>query len=77
MGETVFEKLDELRDFLDVFLTIEECILVRETDDIVKNKRFSELKSIDGWKNFCKRVFPILLYPQKVRVQPHNTVVPF
>ena len=53
LGETVLEKveeigkkLDELRDFLeDVFLTTEECMLLKETDEIVKNKRFSELKS--------------------------------
>ena len=55
LGETVLEKveeigrkLDELRDFLeDVFLTTEECILLKEVDDIVKKKRFSELKSLD------------------------------
>jgi hypothetical protein len=55
LGETVLEKveeigkkLDELRDFLeDVFLTTEECILLKETDEIVKNKRFSELKSLN------------------------------
>ena len=53
MGETVLEKfeeigkkLDELRDFLeDVFLTTEEYTLLKETDEIVKSKRFSELKS--------------------------------
>ena len=39
---------DELRDFLeDVFLTKEEYILLKETDEIVRNKRFNELKSID------------------------------
>ena len=55
MGETVLEKveeigkkLDELRDFLeDVFLTTEEYILLKETDEIVKNKRYSELKSLN------------------------------
>ena len=55
MGETLTEKveeigrkIDELRDFLeDVFLTTEECILLKEVDDIVKNKRFSELKSLN------------------------------
>ena len=55
LGETVLEKveeigkkLDELRDFLeDVFLTTEECMLLKEVDEIVKNKRFSELKSLD------------------------------
>lgn len=55
MSETVLEKveeigrkLDELRDFLeDVFLTTEECMLLKETDEIVKNKRFDELKSLN------------------------------
>jgi len=55
LGETLTEKveeigrkIDELRDFLeDVFLTTEECILLKEVDDIVKNKRFSELKSLN------------------------------
>jgi hypothetical protein len=55
LGETVLEKieaiskkLDELRDFLeDVFLTTEECMLLKETDEIVKNKRFNELKSLN------------------------------
>jgi hypothetical protein len=55
LGETVLEKveeigkkLDELRDFLeDVFLTTEECILLKETNEIVRNKRFSELKSLN------------------------------
>ncbi|MGB9854789.1 MAG: hypothetical protein ACPLRY_08335 [Candidatus Bathyarchaeales archaeon] len=55
MGETVLEKveeigrkLDELRDFLeDVFLTTEECMLLKETDEIVKKKCFNELKSLD------------------------------
>jgi len=47
VGE-IGKKLDELRDFLeDVFLTTEECILLKEVDDIVKNKRFSELKSLN------------------------------
>jgi len=46
--EEIGRKIDELRDFLeDVFLTTEECILLKEVDDIVKNKRFSELKSLD------------------------------
>lgn len=46
--EEIGRKLDELRDFLeDVFLTTEECILLKEVDDIVKNKRFSELKSLN------------------------------
>ncbi|MCL6578677.1 MAG: hypothetical protein K6T73_04740 [Candidatus Bathyarchaeota archaeon] len=55
MGETVLEKveeigkkLDEIMDFLeDVFLTTEECMLLKEADEIVKNKRFNELKSLD------------------------------
>lgn len=55
MSETVLEKveeigrkLDELRDFLeDVFLTTEECMLLKETDEIAKNKRFDELKSLN------------------------------
>jgi hypothetical protein len=47
VGE-IGKKLDELRDLLeDVFLTTEECILLKEVDDIVKNKRFSELKSLN------------------------------
>ena len=54
LGETVLEKvkeigkkLDELRGFLeDVFLTKEEDILLKETDKIVRNKRFNELKSL-------------------------------
>jgi hypothetical protein len=46
--EEIGRKIDELRDFLeDVFLTTEECILLKEVDDIVKNKRFSELKSLN------------------------------
>ncbi|MEM2780970.1 MAG: hypothetical protein QW791_08950 [Candidatus Bathyarchaeia archaeon] len=55
MGETVLEKveeigrkLDELRDFLeDVFLTAEEYVLLKEVDEIVREKRFNELKSLD------------------------------
>jgi len=31
----------------DVFLTTEECILLKEVDDIIRKKRFSELKSLD------------------------------
>jgi len=46
--EEIGRKLDELREFLeDVFLTTEEYMSLKETDEIVKNKRFSELKSID------------------------------
>ncbi len=46
--EEIGRKIDELRDFLeDVFLTTEECMLLKEVDDIVKNKRFSELKSLN------------------------------
>jgi len=55
LGETVLEKveeigrkLDELRDFLeDVFLTAEECVLLKEVDEIVREKRFNELKPLD------------------------------
>jgi len=55
LSETVLEKveeigrkLDELRDFLeDVFLTTEEYMLLKETDEIIKNKRFDELKSLN------------------------------
>ena len=55
MGEPVLEKieeiakkLDELREFLeDVFLTAEEHALIKETDEIMKNKRFNELKALD------------------------------
>ncbi|MGP3667634.1 MAG: hypothetical protein ACKD6N_03415 [Candidatus Bathyarchaeota archaeon] len=55
MGEIVLEKveeisrkLDELRDFLeDVFLTVEEYVLLKEIDEIVKEKRFDELKSLN------------------------------
>jgi len=55
LGETVLKKveeigkkLDELRDFLEyVFLTTEEYTLLKETDEIVKSKRFSELKSLN------------------------------
>ncbi|MBO3754638.1 MAG: hypothetical protein FGF53_07180 [Candidatus Brockarchaeota archaeon] len=55
MGETVLEKveeigrkLDELRGFLeDVFLTAEECVLLKEVDEKIEKKRFNELKSLD------------------------------
>jgi hypothetical protein len=50
--EEIGRKLDELREFLeDVFLTTEEYMVLKETDEIVKNKRFSELKSIDEVQN--------------------------
>jgi molybdenum cofactor biosynthesis enzyme MoaA len=46
--EEIGRKLDELRDFLeDVFLTTEEYTLLKEIDEIVKNKRFDELKPLD------------------------------
>ena len=46
--EEIGKKIDELKSFLeDVFLTAEEYLLLREADEIVKNKRFSELKSLD------------------------------
>jgi hypothetical protein len=55
LDETVLEKvkeigkkLDELREFLEDFsLTTEEYVLLEETDEIVRNKRFSELKSLN------------------------------
>ena len=46
--EEIDRKLDEIRDFLeDVFLTSDEFMLLKETDEIVKGKRFSELRSLD------------------------------
>jgi hypothetical protein len=46
--EEIGRKLDELMDFLeDVFLTVEEYMLLKETDEIVRNKRFCKLKSIN------------------------------
>ncbi|MEM2148084.1 MAG: hypothetical protein QXJ94_05720 [Candidatus Bathyarchaeia archaeon] len=46
--EKIGRKLDELRDFLeDVFITAEECVLLKEVDEIVEKKRLSELKSLD------------------------------
>ena len=46
--EEIARKLDELRNFLeDIFLTTEEYTLLREVDETVENKRFSELKPID------------------------------
>ena len=46
--EEIGRKLDELRDFLeDVFLTKEERLLLKETDEIVKDRRFSELKPLN------------------------------
>lgn len=55
LNETVLEKvkeisrkLDELKDFLeDVFLITEEYMLLKEIDQIVANKRFNELKTLD------------------------------
>ncbi|MEM1607184.1 MAG: hypothetical protein QXW55_03150 [Candidatus Bathyarchaeia archaeon] len=55
MGEAVLEKIeeigkkiDELKGFLEgIFLTTEEYLLLREIDEIVKDKRFSELKPLD------------------------------
>jgi hypothetical protein len=41
-------KLDELRVFLeDVFLTPEEDRLLREVDNLVKEKKLSELTTLD------------------------------
>jgi len=46
--EEIGRKLNELMDFLeDVFLIVEEYMLLKETDEIVRNKRFCELKSIN------------------------------
>jgi len=46
--EEIGKKLDELMKFLeDVFLTTEECALLKEVDEIVRERRFGELKSID------------------------------
>ncbi len=46
--EEIGKKLDELMEFLeDVFLTAEEYTLLKETDEIVKNKRFDELKPLN------------------------------
>ena len=47
--EEIGRKLDELREFLeDVFLTPEEYALLRETDEMVKSRRFNELKPLNG-----------------------------
>ncbi|MHA1721492.1 MAG: hypothetical protein ACTSXW_00260 [Candidatus Baldrarchaeia archaeon] len=41
-------KIDELFDFLeDVFLTYEEYLLVKDTDKIVKEKKFDKLVPLD------------------------------
>jgi hypothetical protein len=46
--EEIGKKLDVLMKFLeDVFLTTEEYALLKEVDEIVKERRFGELKSID------------------------------
>jgi len=46
--EEIGKKLDVLMKFLeDVFLTREECTLLKEVDEVVKERRFGELKSID------------------------------
>ena len=46
--EEIDRKLDEIRNFLeDIFLTPDEFMLLKETDEIVKGKRFSELRSLD------------------------------
>ena len=46
--EEIGRKLDELMYFLeDVLLTVEEYMLLKETDEIVRNKRFCELRSIN------------------------------
>ena len=46
--EEIDKKLEELKEFLeDVFLTPEEYALLKETDEIVKNRRFNELKPLN------------------------------
>ncbi|MEM4480590.1 MAG: hypothetical protein QXG58_05045 [Candidatus Bathyarchaeia archaeon] len=46
--EEISRKLDELRDFLeDVFLTAEEYVLLKEVDEIIREKHFNELKPLD------------------------------
>lgn len=46
--EEIGKKLDVLMKFLEVvFLTREECALLKEVDEVVKERRFGELKSID------------------------------
>jgi len=46
--EEISRKIDELKDFLeDIFLTTEEYLLLKEVDEVVRDKRFSELKSLD------------------------------
>jgi hypothetical protein len=46
--EEIGKKLDELMKFLeDVFLTTEEYALLKEVDEVVRERRFGELKSID------------------------------
>ncbi|MCR6691930.1 MAG: hypothetical protein MRT15_06045 [archaeon YNP-LCB-003-016] len=46
--EEIGRKLDELMNFLeDVFLTVEEYMLLKETDEIVKDECFCKLKFIN------------------------------
>ena len=46
--EEIDKKLEELKEFLeDVFLTPKEYALLKETDEIVKNRRFNELKPLN------------------------------
>lgn len=46
--EGIGKKLDELKEFLeDVFSITAEYALLKETDEIVKNKRFNELKLLN------------------------------
>lgn len=46
--DEISKKIDEIRDFLkDVFLTTEEHLLLKETDEIVREKRLSELKDLN------------------------------
>ncbi|MEM2106341.1 MAG: hypothetical protein QXV46_00845 [Candidatus Bathyarchaeia archaeon] len=47
------ERNFELKDFLeDVFLNVEECVLMRETDEIVRSMRHNELKPLNEVKDF-------------------------
>ena len=55
MSETVLKKikdvdrkLDEIKEFLqDVFITSEEYSLIKETDGLVRQKRFDEFVILD------------------------------
>ena len=55
MSETVLKKikdvdrkLDEIKEFLqDVFITSEEYSLIKETDDLIRQKKFDEFVILD------------------------------